>query len=73
MVKKTLQVSDMHCSNCAMKIEGIEDDLPGVKSVNASYARGQVVVEYDERLVTLDAIIAAVKKQGYTAILPETR
>ena len=60
MVKQTFQISDMHCSNCAMKIESIEDDLPGVKRVDASYARGQV---------TPDTIIAAVKKQGYTATL----
>ena len=67
MIKQTFQVSDMHCSNCAMKIEGIEDDLPGVMRVYASYVRGQMTVEYDERQVSPEAIIAAVKKQGYTA------
>lgn len=69
-MKQTFQVSDMHCSNCAMKIEGIEDELPGVKRVSASYVRGQMIVEYDERQVTAEAIIAAVKKYGYTATLP---
>ena len=68
-MKKTFQVLDMHCSNCAMRIESIEDELPGVKSVSASYQKGQVVVEYDEQQVTLEAIVAAVKKQGYTAKL----
>lgn len=57
----------MHCSNCAMKIEAIEDELPGVKSVSASYHQGRVVVEYDERLVSLETILAAVKQKGYTA------
>ena len=51
-MKKTFQVLDMHCSNCAMRIESIEDELPGVKSVSASYQKGQVVVEYDEQQVT---------------------
>ena len=68
-MKKTFQVLDMHCSNCAMRIESIEDKLPGVKSVSASYQKGQVVVEYDEQQVTPEAIVAAVKKQGYTARL----
>jgi len=68
-MKKTFQVLDMHCSNCAMRIESIEDELPGVKSVSASYQKGQVVVEYDEQQVTPEAIVAAVKKQGYTARL----
>ena len=68
-MKKTFHVLDMHCSNCAMRIESIEDELPGVKSVSASYQKGQVVVEYDEQQVTPEAIVAAVKKQGYTARL----
>jgi copper chaperone CopZ len=67
MVKQTLTVSDMHCSNCAMRIESIEDELPGVRQVSASYQKGRVVVEYDERQVSLEAFIAAVKKKGYTA------
>ena len=33
MVKQVFRVLDMHCTNCAMTIEGLEDDLPGVKSV----------------------------------------
>ncbi len=67
MLKKTFRVSDMHCSNCTMKIEGLEDDLPGVKSVSASYQKGQVVVEFDETRLTIEAIILAIKEQGYTA------
>ena len=68
MLKQTFRVSDMHCSNCAMKIEGLEDDLPGVKSVNASYQKGVVVVEFDETRLSAEAVIQAIKKQGYTAI-----
>jgi len=70
MVKVIFQVLDMHCSNCAMRIENIEDELPGVKSVSASYQKNQMVVEYDEQQVTPEAIIAAVKQHGYTACLP---
>lgn len=67
MVKTTFHISDMHCSNCAMKIESMEDDLPGVKSVSASYQKGLVVVEYDERLQNTESIIQAIQKLGYTA------
>jgi len=66
MVKKIFRVPDMHCPNCAMKIEAIEDDLPGVKQVSASYKKGQVTVEYDEAQVSEAQIAAAVKKAGYT-------
>jgi copper chaperone CopZ len=67
MLKKTFQVTDMHCANCAMMIESIEDDLPGVRRVSASYARSQVVVEFDETATNPDAIIQAIRSKGYTA------
>jgi copper chaperone CopZ len=68
MIKKTFKIPDMTCSNCAMKIESLEDDLDGVKEVNASYHKLQMVIEYDETSLTEEQIIAAVKKQGDTAI-----
>ena len=68
MVKQTFLVSDMYCSNCAMKIESLEDDLPGVKSISVSYRKGQMLVEFDETLIDVAAILAAVKQQGYTAV-----
>jgi len=37
MLKKTFRVEDMTCPNCAMKLESLEDDLEGVKEINASY------------------------------------
>lgn len=68
MVKKIYVVSDMHCPNCAMRVEGIEDDLPGVVSVEASYKKGQMTVEFDETQVGDAEIIAAVQAKGYTAL-----
>jgi copper chaperone CopZ len=66
-VKKIFRVDGMHCSNCAMNIEGIEDDLPGIKQISASYQKGQMVVEFDEAKVTENQILAAVKERGYQA------
>lgn len=67
-MKKTYIVSDMACSNCALRIESIEDELPGVKEVNASYHKQRMVVEFDETVVSDEQILAAVRKKGYTAI-----
>lgn len=69
MIKKTFKIPDMTCSNCAMKIEGLEDDLDGVKRVDASYHKLQMVIEYEETQLTEEQIVAAVRKKGYTAIL----
>jgi copper chaperone CopZ len=68
MLKKTFKIPDMTCSNCVMKIESLEDDLEGVKQVNASYHRLEMVIEFDEFKLSDEQIIAAVKKKGYQAI-----
>jgi copper chaperone CopZ len=67
MVKRLFRVEGMHCSNCPMAVESIEDDLPGIKRVSASYQKGQMVVEFDESKVSEAQIIAAVEKRGYQA------
>jgi copper chaperone CopZ len=68
MIKKTFNIPDMTCSNCAMKLESLEDSLEGVKEINASYHKLQMVIEYDESKLSDEQIIAAVKKKGYQAI-----
>jgi copper chaperone CopZ len=70
MIKKTFRIPDMTCSNCAMKLESLEDTLDGVKEINASYHKLQMEIIYDETKLTDDQIIAAVKKKGYQAVLP---
>ena len=68
MIKKIFKVPDMSCTNCAMKLESLEDTLDGVKEINASYHKLQMIIEYDETKLTDEQIIAAVKKKGYQAI-----
>jgi copper chaperone CopZ len=67
MIKKIFKVSDMTCSNCAMKLESLEDTLDGVKEINASYHKLEMTIEYDESKLTEEDIVKAVKKKGYTA------
>ena len=68
MQNKTFYIPDMTCTNCAMKLESLEDVLDGVKEINASYHKLQMVIEYDESKLTDEQIIAAVKKKGYHAV-----
>ena len=68
MIKKTFYVPDMSCTNCAMKLESLEDTLDGVREINASYHKLQMTIEYDENKLTDEQIIAAVKKKGYQAV-----
>lgn len=65
-MKKTYTVLDMHCANCVMRLESLEDELPGIKRINASYHKQQMVVEFDEKQVSEAQILEAAKKKGYT-------
>jgi copper chaperone CopZ len=67
MTKKRFQVQGMHCVGCAMTIDGALEELPGVRSASANYARQIVDVEYDETRLTEAQIIAAVEQAGYKA------
>lgn len=67
MKKQTFSVPDMHCPNCSMKLESIEDDFDGIRKIVASYHKQSMTVEYDETKVSAEQIVAAAKKKGYTA------
>lgn len=69
MLKETFNIPDMHCPNCAMTLESLEDELGGVRQISASYHKLQMTIEFDESQLSIDQIITAVKKKGYQAIL----
>jgi len=67
IVKRTFKVNDMHCANCVMTLEAIEDDLDGVLRIEASYRKGEMIVAYDDGLVNEEQILEAVAARGYHA------
>lgn len=64
MAKITFTISDMHCSNCAMRLEEIED-LAGIHRATASYRSQKMEVDYDETRLTVEEIMAAIREKGY--------
>ncbi len=66
MQKLTLKINDLQCPACVMRLEGIEDDLSGVKSAKASYTSQMMEVVYDEAVLEKGQIIAAIQEMGYT-------
>lgn len=68
MHKLSLTIVDMHCTSCAMTIDLDLEDLSGVKSAKTNYARGHTEIEFDPNQITLDQIILAIAKTGYTAV-----
>ncbi len=67
MMKKTYTITNMECPNCAMILESIEDDLPGILRVDASYHKGLLTVEFDEGQVSEARILAEIQQKGYSA------
>jgi copper chaperone CopZ len=68
MTRLLLSIPDMHCSACAMKLEGIEDDLPGIWRIKASYHKQTLEVEYDEAQVSEAQILESIVRLGYTPL-----
>jgi len=68
-MKIIFNVKNMHCGNCAMILESLEDELPGISKISASYHKQQLEVEFDESLLNLDEIIQAARQKGYDLVL----
>ena len=68
MVHKMFHIKGMECPNCALFVEKIDEDLPGIEMVFANYQNGQMEVEYDETQVSEAQIFLAVEKRGYQAL-----
>jgi Cu+-exporting ATPase len=66
MTKTKFQIKGMHCVGCAMTIEGALEDLAGVKSASANYAKQSAEVEYDDKKVSEKQLIEAIQKAGYS-------
>ncbi|MDO8571472.1 MAG: heavy-metal-associated domain-containing protein [bacterium] len=62
-MKKTYNVTGLHCSSCPLVIEGELEDI-GVQAT-CTYATAKISVEYDEATVTEEKIRETVKKAGY--------
>lgn len=68
-MKVTYHIPDMHCSSCVMRLESMEDELPGITSVNASYHRQEMVVDFDPEIITQEQLLKAVIAKGYSVKL----
>lgn len=68
MVKTiVLNIIDMHCTSCAMSIDGDLEETKGVKSSKTSYASQVCEVEFEEEVVTIEKILKVVDRTGYSA------
>ncbi len=61
----TLAVKNMYCSACPYIVKKSLAAVPGVESVEVSYAKKTATVTYDDQKAKLAALTAATRKAGY--------
>ncbi len=59
------KINGMHCTSCAMNIDGELEDTQGVKEAKTNYARQETFVEYDDGAISLPQLKAVIEKTGY--------
>ena len=62
-----LRAEGFSCPSCVTKIEKRVAKLPGVTDVTVHFASSRIEVDHDATRATVDDLIAAVAKAGYTA------
>jgi copper chaperone CopZ len=61
----TVKVSGWHCAGCAEETADAIKKVKGVKSVDADFDKGEIVVAYDDAKAKPADFEKAVKKSGY--------
>lgn len=64
----TFKISGMHCTSCAMTIDGALEDTVGVFRAETSYAAGTVKIEYDSKKVSVDSLKRVITTEGYQVL-----
>ena len=62
-----LRADGFTCPSCVSKIEKQVGRLKGVENVKVHFASARIEVDHDAERTTVDELVAAVKKAGYTA------
>ncbi len=63
--KVIFNVSGMTCTSCAVIVQSALEKTQGVRLADVSYQRGEAVVTYDARAVTIEQLREALNQTGY--------
>ena len=62
-----LRAEGFSCPSCVAKIEKQVGRLDGVESVTVHFASARIEIDHDPALASVEDLVAAVAKAGYTA------
>jgi copper chaperone CopZ len=66
MQTEILNVKGMTCGGCTSTVMRALKAVPGVGETTVSLEKGEVTVQYDEKLATLHQLKTAVQDAGYS-------
>ena len=64
----TIKLSGLHCTSCALNIDGTLEDTPGIIKSDTSYAKSITSVLYNPSTITPDKIKQIIEKIGYEVL-----
>lgn len=65
--RTNLRAEDFSCPSCVTKIEKQVNRLKGVENAKVHFASARIEVDHDAEVTSVDEIVAAIAKAGYTA------
>lgn len=71
MTKATYAVEGMTCASCAANVERSLNKAEGVVTASVNLATEKAQIDYDETLLSPDALQAIVKKSGYELVIED--
>lgn len=73
MEKKTITILGMMCAGCSARVEKRLNELNGIQSAAVNLPARTALVEYDDRLITLEEMKEQLGKIGYDMVIEEDR
>lgn len=61
-IQTKLKIEGMHCTSCAINIDGELEDTNGVREAKTNYAKQELEIKFDPDLISIDNIISIIKK-----------
>ena len=62
-----LQIKGMDCASCAVSIEKELKKIKGIIALRINYADEKALIDFDERIISVNDIVEHIKKIGYNA------
>jgi len=61
----TLKLSGLHCTSCALNIDTMLEEMPGIVTSNTNYAKSESHITFDPKTVSEKKIAFEIEYLGY--------